>query len=62
MWKHGEVPRCLIVGQLAKSAPTGGVTTLQDGIILMLEEAYGILDGGQDLAGVNKDNHSRVHE
>ena len=50
------------MGQLAKSAPTGGATTLQDGIVLMLEEAYSILNGGQDLAGVNEDNYSRVHE
>ena len=50
------------MGQFAKSAPTSGVTTLQDGVVLMVEEAYSILDGGQNLAGVDEDNHSRVHE
>ena len=38
------------------------MTALKDGIILLLEEAYGILDGGQDLTGVDKDDHSRIHE
>ena len=38
------------------------MTTLQDGIVLMLEETYGILDGSQDLAGVDEDNHSGIHE
>ena len=38
------------------------MTTLQDGVVLMLEETYGILDGSQDLAGVDKDDHSRIHE
>ena len=38
------------------------MTTLQDGIVLMLEETYGILDGGQDLVGVDKDDHSGIHE
>ena len=36
--------------------------TLQDGIVLMLEETYGILNGSQHLAGVDEDNHSGVHE
>ena len=48
--------------QFAKSAPTGGVTTLQDGVVLMLKETYGILDGSQDLAGVDEDDHSGIHE
>ena len=50
------------VRQFAKSAPTVGVTTLQDGIVLMLEETYGIRDGSQDLAGVDEDDHSGIHE
>ena len=38
------------------------MTTLQDGVILMLEETYSILDGSQDLAGVDEDDHSGIHE
>ena len=38
------------------------MTTLQDGIVLMLEETFSILDGGQDLARVDEDDHSRIHE
>ena len=38
------------------------MTTLQNGVILMLEETYSILDGSQDLAGVDEDDHSRIHE
>ena len=38
------------------------MTALLDGIVLMLEETYGVLDGSQDLARVNKDDDGRIHE
>ena len=59
MGKYHDV---LVARQFAKSAPTIGVTTLQDGIVLMLEETYGILDGSQDLTGVDEDDHSGIHK
>ena len=38
------------------------MTTLHDGVVLMLEETYSILDGSQDLVGVDEDDHSRIHK
>ena len=31
-------------------------------MVLLLEETYSILDSGQDLTRVDKDNHSGIHE
>ena len=38
------------------------MTALQDGVVLMLEETYSILDGSQDLAGVDKDDQGGIHK